>query len=528
MMSFRSILYLFLLAGGTQTRFGEATHPNQDRGSSSPEHDNQNAAKPPSQGDAVGHSDMVAQTWWSGNDKDFSLDLVQLDEPGTQDEVDVELLPGHDVKENEGGHMDNPITTGDGDGDVTALTGKNLRDAGRKFKVVVNKPTMEHRPLAAELLPTLKTASLETSQNKHRSLRVSTQRHDVFDWLHQASLTKVPKNVSCASKNSQSVYVCHYDEQRDMYMTLCIRISDLQQHMTTNVKDRRGRCSDVNSGQLTDSTPLEACPSAARPTCDDRNPCTNDSTFCRASISAWKCIHTPKFCRSGTRCDSTDGQCKSPDEFNAQRGCPSPTPSCDDSNFCTDDSAFCQESVPAWGCTNSPRVCNSPGTSCDLVDGQCKADDDLVPCVAVIDEDSNFDETAKWQQWEEFRAQYPRRPFCLLVPAPIPYLSHQNVSLPDSFISDGLTTFVFGISRDHGVSSKADDWVERCRLDGYNSANVGSVGLFIDVSGSMSESDVVASRDMFITRLNDMGIEVKKVVNREENWILPFMTNLAS
>ena len=162
-----------------------------------------------------------------------------------------------------------------------------------------------------------------------------------------------------------------------------------------------------------------------------------------------------------------------------------------------------------------------------MIDGQCKADDDLVPCVAVIDEDSNFDDTAKWQQWEEFRAQYPRRPFCLLVPAPIPYLSHQNVSLPDNFISDSLTIVAFGIPRDHGDYFMADDWVARCRLDGYNSANVGSVGLFLDVSGSMSESDVSASRNMFITKLYDMGIEVKEVVNNDENWIFPFMTTLA-
>jgi len=385
--------------------------------------------------------------------------------------------------------------------------------------VVINNPTRENRPLIVDLPTTLK----KSAKGDHRSLRLSQPaRHDIFDGLFQTSI-KVQKNVSCASKNSKNVYVCHYDERRNQYMTLCLRKKDLDQYMTIYVNDRRGRCSDLGEPPNLDTN--EGCPSAARPTCDDRNRCTNDAAFCRESISAWRCIHTQKPCRSGTRCDPTDGQCKSLPS-NVQR-CPSPAPSCDDSNPCTDDSAFCQASTSVWECIHSPKVCSSPGTSCDAFDGQCKADDKLVPCVAVIDEDNGFAAADKWQQWEEFRTLYPRRPFCLLIPAPIPYLSHQNVSIPENFIPDDLTISVFGIPRDHGVTSLANDWTVTCRLDGYNSANVGWVGLFIDVSGSMSESQVAASRDLFIDKLYGMGIEVKKVVNNDENWILPFMTTLA-
>ena len=132
----------------------------------------------------------------------------------------------------------------------------------------------------------------------------------------------------------------------------------------------------------------QRCPSPP-PVCDDNNLCTNDSAFCRGHGLGWECSNLPKVCNPGTSCDETDGLCKSPSNLDLHQGCPSPPPLCEDNNLCTNDSAFCRGHVSGWECTNSPKDCRS-GTSCDATDGQCRADDELVPCVAVIDEDSSF------------------------------------------------------------------------------------------------------------------------------------------
>ena len=127
-------------------------------------------------------------------------------------------------------------------------------------------------------------------------------------------------------------------------------------------------------------------------------------------------------------------------------------------------------------------------------------------------------------KWAEFRKKYPKRPFCLLMP--VPDIGKQNVSVPENFKSDDNVIYEYGIPRDNGDASKASDWVAKCRLHRYTSANVAWVGLFIDDSGSMAETSVPASRDLFYSKLEAKGIQVQKVVNMDENWIVPFMTNL--
>ncbi|CAB9502993.1 Chromosome [Seminavis robusta] len=142
----------------------------------------------------------------------------------------------------------------------------------------------------------------------------------------------------------------------------------------------------------------------------------------------------------------------------------------------------------------------------------------LVPCVAVIDEDSSF--RTKELMWQAFRKAYPNRPFCLLVPNREIY---GTVDLPGTFAQDNRTTFHYNVIRDDGDSALAQDWASFCGLNEYTAGNVDRVALFIDSTGSLKESQVSASRDKFIAQLNVSGIQVSRVYNKQENWIRPFM-----
>jgi hypothetical protein len=206
------------------------------------------------------------------------------------------------------------------------------------------------------------------------------------------------------------------------------------------------------------------------------------------------------------KCHILDSICK-PEDLN-----------CDDGNKCTINTGICESG--AWQCTVTDVTC-SAGLSCDPFDGMCKSDDQLIPCVAVIDEDDSFGIPNQASRWEEFRTRYPSRPFCLLVPNP-----EGRVNIPPNFLADELTIVYFNIPRDYGAQAAADDWAVKCGLDLYHPAQVGYVGLFVDDSGSMRKTEVIASYNKFINFMTTKNIQVKEVVNSNENWILPFLTTL--
>jgi hypothetical protein len=89
--------------------------------------------------------------------------------------------------------------------------------------------------------------------------------------------------------------------------------------------------------------------------------------------------------------------------------CPEPPPDCDDGNLCTVDS-FDSANLQ---CKHEPVVCEEQGQICESFTGLCKDIQQIVPCIAVIDEwdNRNYD-----GEWNLFRQSYPFRPFCLLVP----------------------------------------------------------------------------------------------------------------
>jgi len=195
--------------------------------------------------------------------------------------------------------------------------------------------------------------------------------------------------------------------------------------------------------------------------------------------------------------------------------CPEP---CDDGNLCTID--FCLNSV----CRTAPVACEI-GQKCDPFSGRCQDIENLVPCVAVIDEWNN---RAYNSEWATFRQRFPQRPFCLLVP------NSSIQTLPNGFARDTVNnpdgidrTVAFTVNRDNGIAASASDWLSICGLDSLTPENVDFVGLFVDDSGSMRVATVAASLGVFEGEMADRGVEIRRVVNSAERYIDPFLTNLA-
>ena len=157
--------------------------------------------------------------------------------------------------------------------------------------------------------------------------------------------------------------------------------------------------------------------------------------------------------------------CPSPDQIcDSVQGCV-----CDDGDLCTIDSF---DSVSNT-CTFTEISC-LPDFSCDPLDGVCKEDEELVPCIAVIDEDDQFiyppygnNRTAAWLN---FRNTWPSRPFCLLVPLG----SSWGVSIPPEALAD--PNFITqSVTRDDGYGPPSD-WFNICGLGSLGSPNVPFIG----------------------------------------------------
>ena len=135
------------------------------------------------------------------------------------------------------------------------------------------------------------------------------------------------------------------------------------------------------------------------------------------------------------------------------------------------------------------------------------------PCVAVIDEDVSYaaDNT---QDWIDFRAKYPNRPFCLL----IPYRDDKHtVTIPDEALTDPNFQ-VHTTWRNDGV----DDWFKLCGLDKLEPSKVTSIGLFID-----NKSIVKESYYKFVADAAEANIDVCEVYDSSEDWIGHFSKSLA-
>lgn len=98
----------------------------------------------------------------------------------------------------------------------------------------------------------------------------------------------------------------------------------------------------------------------------------------------------------------------------------------------------------------------------------------------------------------------------------------------DNLSPDGIDRTIYqNVTRDEGIVANASDWFNICGLDIYKNGAVPFVGLFIDNSGSMTTSTVQASYDKFLAEIATAGLTISLVQNTDENWILPFLTELA-
>jgi hypothetical protein len=193
---------------------------------------------------------------------------------------------------------------------------------------------------------------------------------------------------------------------------------------------------------------------------------------------------------------------------------------CDDNDRCTND--FYD---PVSGCFHTPVSCEQD-QSCDRFDGSCKQNDELRPCIAVIDESDEFSNLDIESKWSTFRANWPSRPFCLLQPQ-IPNTGYDILHRPPAFDSDPRTVFKI-VNRDDGIPADASDWFNDCGYGSLSTSGIDFVGLFIDTSGSMKLPNVQASYDLLLTTLTNAGLSYCTVENPKEDWIAPFDTTLGS
>jgi hypothetical protein len=167
-----------------------------------------------------------------------------------------------------------------------------------------------------------------------------------------------------------------------------------------------------------------------------------------------------------------------------------------------------------------------------------------VVCISVIDESAssqalddynknegqiafnpNFSTSAQVIEWDwnNFRTNYPSRPFYLLQPATN---GREFVELK---VPDGVSTtdpvgsapdyglFYSEVNRDNGSVSFASDWFSICGLSTYPANTL--VSLFIDTSGSMDLDTVRASYRKFLRDCENNSIVVAgNSQNKGERW----------
>ena len=161
-----------------------------------------------------------------------------------------------------------------------------------------------------------------------------------------------------------------------------------------------------------------------------------------------------------------------------------------------------------------------------------------VVCISVIDESNNLipgvgspqDAITIENDFNDFRANYPSRPFYLLQPIGTNSSGQgknnekSDVLIPASVIDDnpvGVGTtyglFYFAVNRDNGSPAAASDWFTICGLGTYPANTL--VSLFIDTSGSMTLSTVQASYDKFLQDCENNSIVIAgNSFNRGERW----------
>ena len=109
-------------------------------------------------------------------------------------------------------------------------------------------------------------------------------------------------------------------------------------------------------------------------------------------------------------------------------------------------------------------------------------------------------------------------------------LTSNEVAINDTSVdiganANGKTFGPVNVNRDGGGTNATSDWYTICGMD--NLPDGSKVALFIDTSGSMTMSTIQASYDLLVSKLNARAITIISVTNSDEDWITPFLTDLA-
>lgn len=165
------------------------------------------------------------------------------------------------------------------------------------------------------------------------------------------------------------------------------------------------------------------------------------------------------------------------------------------------------------------------------VDASSLFDDTTVPCISIIDENSNQNQATVDADWTSFRNAWPDRPFNILhVATPSGSWSigtgGSDLTLPSNAVQ-GVDYDYYQIYRDNGdpiTPSGSYDWFT---LTGIDTLPPGAtVALFIDNSGSMSVGSVGSQLDEFESDCAAAGINIIRVYDGNERMIRPFITEL--
>ena len=131
-------------------------------------------------------------------------------------------------------------------------------------------------------------------------------------------------------------------------------------------------------------------------------------------------------------------------------------------------------------------------------------------CISLIDETSRSRSLIA-DDWNSFRSNYPSRPFFLLQ-----VNDNDDLLEPISFKADTLAVGAIPVNEDRGNPNRVSDWFSICNLSQYLSGT--SISLVIDNSGSMKESTVSASLDLFEAKCAAAGFVIYKESMTRERW----------
>lgn len=223
---------------------------------------------------------------------------------------------------------------------------------------------------------------------------------------------------------------------------------------------------------------------------------------------------------------------------------PTPTPSITPTNTPTSSSTPSPSATPTLTLsltpfptiTPSPTKTPTPTTSPPVLPPI--TDCEGVICVALIDENSGSASRNTFEnQFRLFRSAFSKRLLFVMDVSWTENNGNGQMVYPSNFLSDSRAFSYYkktGRYIPRGGSSSSVD-VYQLMLDLVNDTgdqqiiddflNATELSLFVDDSGSMRESQVIATKNLLIETIESKGMTLREnVVNKDENVICPFIT----